>query len=74
MQAHKDAAVRSRLAAMGFDVPAVTDPEFTEGTRAAQQRWARIVQAAAGGTPEQFGQLIAADSERWARVVKAYRA
>lgn len=45
MQAHKDAAVRSRLAGMGFDVPAVTDPEFTEGIRAAQQRWARIVQA-----------------------------
>ena len=24
----------------------------------------------AGGTPEQFGQLVASDSERWARLVK----
>ena len=31
---------------------------------------AKIGNEAAGGTPEQFGQLIASDSERWARLVK----
>ena len=31
---------------------------------------AKIGNEAAGGTPEQFGQLIALDSERWARLVR----
>jgi len=31
---------------------------------------AKIGNEAAGGTPEQFGQLIASDSERWARLVR----
>lgn len=44
-KAHADAAVRARLEAMGFDVPAQTDPEFANGVRASQQRWARIVKA-----------------------------
>jgi tripartite-type tricarboxylate transporter receptor subunit TctC len=44
-KAHADAAVRARLEAAGFDVPAQTDPEFSSGIRAGQQRWARIVKA-----------------------------
>lgn len=44
-RAHADPAVRGRLEGMGFQVPAQTDPEFTEGIRAAQKRWAAIVKA-----------------------------
>lgn len=44
-KAHADPAVRARLESMGFDVPAQTNPEFIEGIRAAQQRWAKIVKA-----------------------------
>jgi hypothetical protein len=34
-----------RLVAMGFDVPGLTDPEFTAGIRDSQRRWAAIVKA-----------------------------
>jgi len=43
--AHKDAAVRARLEGMGFDVPALTDPQFMADLRASQQRWAQVVRA-----------------------------
>lgn len=43
--AHKDAAVRARLEGMGFDIPALPDPQFMEGIRASQQRWAKVVRA-----------------------------
>lgn len=42
---HADPAVRMRLVEAGFDVPAQTDPGFSNGVRAAQQRWARVVKA-----------------------------
>lgn len=44
-KAHADPAVRARLEGAGFDVSAQTDPEFSNGVRAAQLRWARIVKA-----------------------------
>jgi len=44
-KAHADPAVRKRLEGMGFDVPGLTEPEFSNGIRAAQQRWAAIVKA-----------------------------
>ncbi len=43
--AHRDLAVRSRLEGMGFDVPAQTDPEFTQSMRASRERWAKVVRA-----------------------------
>jgi tripartite-type tricarboxylate transporter receptor subunit TctC len=45
VKAHADPAVKTRLVAMGFDVPGRTDPEFTAGIRVSQQRWAAIVKA-----------------------------
>jgi tripartite-type tricarboxylate transporter receptor subunit TctC len=45
VKAHGDPAVRKRLEGMGFDVPAQTDPEFSSGIRASQQRWAKLVKA-----------------------------
>ena len=44
-KAHGDPSVRAKLEGMGFDVPAQVDPEFSNGIRAAQARWARIVKA-----------------------------
>jgi tripartite-type tricarboxylate transporter receptor subunit TctC len=43
--AHRDPAVRSRLEGMGFDVPAQTDPQFTQSMRASGERWAKVVRA-----------------------------
>jgi tripartite-type tricarboxylate transporter receptor subunit TctC len=45
VKAHADPAVKMRLVAMGFDVPGLTDPEFTAGIRDSQRRWAAIVKA-----------------------------
>lgn len=45
VKAHADPAVKMRLVAMGFDVPGLTDPEFTAGIRNSQRRWAAIVKA-----------------------------
>jgi tripartite-type tricarboxylate transporter receptor subunit TctC len=45
VKAHKDDAVRNRLAGMGFDVPATTGAEFTQSIREGQRRWAKLVEA-----------------------------
>ena len=44
-KAHADATVKGRLEAAGFDVSGQIEPGFSNGIRAGQQRWARIVKA-----------------------------
>jgi tripartite-type tricarboxylate transporter receptor subunit TctC len=43
--AHGDASVRKRLEGMGFNVVAVTEPQFLQDVRASQERWAKLVRA-----------------------------
>lgn len=43
--AHADPVVRDKLEKQGFDVPALTGPEFEAGIKTQIARWARIIKA-----------------------------